>query len=146
MVAAAGVFRHRDGVKHAIRAAIAVDHRRRGNADFRRDVLTTPVVARCFATADQRDFPELREGIGVVRVDAVVFRDDVDHVVRCTANRLSGDEERLSVDLAIGGQERDFTEAGRIDVGGCECRLGKHLTGAGEIVVMHQYIGGVRDR
>ena len=101
-VGARRILRHGDDVDHAIRPARPVDDRRRGDPDLRCDLRATASVARGLAGAEERGAPEHGAGDGVHRVDTVVLRRNVQHVVRAVpGNRDRGQVERLRIHFAV---------------------------------------------
>ena len=84
-VGAGGCLRHRDDVDDAVRAARAIDDRRRRDADLGRDLRAAPRVAGGLAGAEQRHVPERGARDGVEGVDAIVLGRDVDHIAHAVA-------------------------------------------------------------
>ena len=142
------VFGHGHRVQDSVCAGGAVDHRRRGNADLRRDLAAAAVIAGGFARAEQRHFPELRAGIGVEGVGRIVFGHDEDDVVHAAGDAELGEVQRLGVHQAVHREVAQQAEGRRIHIGLRQGCFRSVLAGAQDIVVVGSDVsaGGSHDR
>ena len=77
------------------------------------EIWLQPWVSLVVSPEPQRgSFPQLRAGIGVEGVSAVVLGHGVEDVVAMAGDVDVGRVQRFGVDLAIGRQKVHFTEAG----------------------------------
>src|SRR5690242_21209720 len=104
------VFAHRHRVNRSVRAAAKVNHRRRGDADFRNHLPAIASVGRCFSSFEQMGMPEQASGIGVECVKAGMLGGDVEHVAPAAPENFdSVNIERLGIHLAVNMKDRKST-------------------------------------
>ncbi len=114
MIVRAAVDRHGDDIHRSVSAGGAVDHRRRSNADFRRDLIAAAIVARHLARAEQRHLPEDRARIRIEGVNRVVLGGDENRVEGASSGTQRRQIQRLCVDSTINRQNAQQAE--------CRCR------------------------
>ena len=103
--------------------------------------LATAIVRSCLAGLQQRNLPELRSGVSIESVNAIVLRGDEKHIV----GALGGNGHRrgiewLRVNFAIHGDLEDLSELCRVYVARRQNRLIQILAGASIVIVVGQNI------
>ncbi len=142
MIVSGSVLRHCDHVNRAVRARFGVDDRSRSDADFRRDLPATVIVAGGFASGQHRDLPEKRSAVGIETVDAAMLRLHIQDVVRpLVGNADLREVERLRIHSTVHIDDKELPETRRVDVARCENGFRKILSGARGVVVIRRDVG-----
>ncbi len=138
------------------RASGAVDDRRPDDTDVAAEVVVgvAPGVDESDLGVEHGDSGPvevtLPEGtasvVGVERVDGVVHRRDVDHVVDAARDRNARGVEQAGVDLIVDPELKEFAELVAVDVASVERRLAEVRTAAQVVVVSREDVERAKRR
>ena len=144
VIVVARVLGHGDEIERAVRSGAAIDDRRRGDAEFRRDLCAAAGIAQGLARPKQRHVPENGAGVGVEGVDRVVLGGREQHVVLRSGHAEPGYIQRLGIDLAVYRQISQQAEARRSHIRQSQLRLRGVLAAAAQIIFVREHIGSRR--
>ena len=103
-------------------------------------MIASPGVGSGLAGSHERNLPVLHSIIGVERVDAVVLRGNVEHVVGANGNADAAGIEGLGVNLAVYRELKELSKLVAVDIAGGQDSLIQVLAGTSIVIAVGQYV------